>query len=588
MTKRAIFVAALVCSVAIYEFPCLLTLLKTGWSPLPPVVDYPADQMLYLNLSAIHHASATELVNPWYGEAVRTVDVPHLRFPLTFFLIHLTHSLFGSWTTAMLVWTAIWAALTFAAAAFCLDSFLPDKDRWLIVTGAFALLVLQSPLTYVAEIMKLPSGKGFFELWLPFVRFAYPQVVVPIALAYWGLLARVLKSTSLSGLAAMALLQLLACATFPYIVPVIAVGTGITILIAKRRNSQIALSWRAIFLFVLGCGVLDIGYLVLAGLAQSHGNLQFALRFRPEIIIASARFYVLLLVIASALAQFARASLAARATVTGLALSNALLAFYDVIFPNPTTLMRTHVNYLLALTTWLPLLVFGLPFLEQLNSRFLRSMLMSALVLLGLWEGYASYRLNLPVNLFQAAAVDELQQLRLSAKDLVIAPAQMSDDLSCSVPLMSPARVLFTRDAENVLPLDRIRGELNFRQALYLEMRGINHASFLSLTDPATPLFRLGPIAQFAELALMSSPLKADNLRAQRLIRERLAPVLAQLEADPAQARSLLAGVDRIIVIDDGHQPLFDPAPFSRWLQIEESYESRGTRVWICRSRFRS
>ena len=68
MSKRAIFfVAALLCSVAVYELPYILTLAKTGWSPLPPVVNYPADQMLYLNLSVIHHASATEVVNPGTG-----------------------------------------------------------------------------------------------------------------------------------------------------------------------------------------------------------------------------------------------------------------------------------------------------------------------------------------------------------------------------------------------------------------------------------------------------------------------------------------------------------------------------------------
>ena len=78
MSRRAIFFAALLSSIAIYELPYLLTLAKTGWSPLPPVVDYPADQMLYLNLSTIHHASATEVVNT-PGTAT--------SFPLSMFLI---------------------------------------------------------------------------------------------------------------------------------------------------------------------------------------------------------------------------------------------------------------------------------------------------------------------------------------------------------------------------------------------------------------------------------------------------------------------------------------------------------------------
>ena len=84
ISKRAIFFAALLCSVLFYELPYILTLARTGWTPLPPVVA--ADQMLYLNLSAIHHVSPTEVVNPWYGGLVSTLDVPHLRFPITFLL----------------------------------------------------------------------------------------------------------------------------------------------------------------------------------------------------------------------------------------------------------------------------------------------------------------------------------------------------------------------------------------------------------------------------------------------------------------------------------------------------------------------
>jgi hypothetical protein len=43
------------------------------------------------------------------------------------------------------------------------------------------------------------------ELRLPFVRFAYPQVIVPLVLAYWGLQVRALKSGSKLNWVAMAL-----------------------------------------------------------------------------------------------------------------------------------------------------------------------------------------------------------------------------------------------------------------------------------------------------------------------------------------------------------------------------------------------
>ena len=470
-----------------------------------------------------------------------------------------------------------------------LISLFPDTKPWLTITGAFGLLVLQLPSLYAGAIRQLPSVMGFFLLRLPYVRFAFPQVIVPVVLAYWGLQVRALKSGSKRDLTGMALLQFAVCAAFPYILPVVALGTTITILIAKCRDREIALSWPAAFVFAVICGVLDIGYLVLAGLGKSHGNVQFALQFRPEIILPALRTYVLLLVVASGLAMVSRASLAARATVAGLALSNALFAFSDVFFP-PSTMMLNHVNYIIALTTWLPLLVFVWALLERFDGRVLRTALISVLALIGFWEGFANYRLSISVNLLQAAAVDELEKLVLTAKDLVVAPAQASDDISCWVPLISPARVVFTRDAENILSADRIRGEQALRQALYLEMGGINHASFLSLTDLSlpdlsTPLFNLGSIMLFGEIGYFISPLALDHLRGASIMRERLGPVLARLDADPASANSLFVGYERVIIIDSSRDPFFDQSAFSTWLEIEKAYERNGTKVWICRPR---
>ena len=590
MSKRTVllFSAALLCGVAIYELPYILTLAKTGSSPLPPAFETPADQVLYLNLSALHYVSPTDIVNPWYGDIVRAVDVPHRRFPVAFFLFHITQSMIGSWTTAMLVWAAIWSALTFAAAAFCLDSFLPAKDPFLIVTGALVLLLLQSPLNYLAQISALPSLKGFSNLHLPFVRFLFPQVVMPFALAYWGLQTRVLKNASYYGLGGMALLQLVGLATFPYILPVIAVGTAISVLIIMRRNSEIAVSKPAVLAFAFVCGLLDIGYLSLVGLGESRGVTQYAVHFYPAMIRASARPYVLLLVVAAALAMFSRTSLAARATVAGLALSHALLAFSDVLVPNSTSMIRVHVNYFLTVTTWLPLLLFVLPFLEKLKPRPLRGALIGGLLLIGCWQGFANYRWGLPYNLPQAAAAVEFQQLHLTATDLVIGPGLFSVDISCQVPLLSPARVLFTRDAEDILSADRIRDEQTLRQAIHLEMGGINHNSLVSLTDPSAPLLPLNPIAQFGDLAYLWSPLPTDNLQVRRMIRERLGPVLAQLDSDPTLAYSLLAGYDRIIIIDVRSDPYFSPSAFSNWLAIDKAYETKELKVWTCHSKFGS
>jgi hypothetical protein len=284
---------------------------------------------------------------------------------------------------------------------------------------------------------------------------------------------------------------------------------------------------------------------------------------------------------ASGFALASRASQEAKATVAGLSLSNACFAFSDVFFP-ATSIVLSHVNYLITLTTWLPLVIVLWAWLEKFNGRLLRIALTSVLVLIGVGEGFAGYRLNLSFNTLQARAVEELNKLALTPRDLVVAPAQFSDDISCWVPLVTRARVLFTRDAENVLSADSIRGEQALRQALYLAMGGINHDRLLSFTAPGSPDSKINPIALFGELGYTSSRLPADWVKVRVLVRERLGPMLARLESDPSSARSLFQGHDRVIVIDSSSNPLFKPSAFSPWLEIEQAYERNGTRVWIC------
>ena len=150
--------------------------------------------------------------------------------------------------------------------------------------------------------MRLPSVSGIYDLRLPYMRFAFPQVIVPVVFAYLGLQTRALKSGSKGAWVGMALLQFAACCAFPYVLPIVAVATAITILIIECYSRQKALRWPTPLLFAAACGVLDIGYLLLAGLATSHGNIQFGLHFRPEMIIPSMRPYVLLLLIGAGLA----------------------------------------------------------------------------------------------------------------------------------------------------------------------------------------------------------------------------------------------------------------------------------------------
>jgi len=582
MSNRSVHILALLCGIFVYDLPSVLTLVKVGWMPIPPVLV--ADQDLYLNLSAVHHVSSAEIVNPWYGTRVLTVDVPHLMFPITFVLFRMVHGLFGSWTAAVLVWNAIWTALSFAAAAFCFKSFFPDTDKRLTCIAAFGIIVLQSPLIYLQEAWQLVRLHPVMEFPLPYLRFAIPQVVLPCILLYWGLQAIALKTASRPVLFGMALLQFAVCAAFPYYVPIVAVGTGITLLIATHRN-DCALTWPIVLGYAAVCGVLDIGYVVLAGLGKSHANVHLSLQFRPEMIFPAVRPYLLILFVAAILALFSRASLAVRSTVAGLALASVIFGFVDVFFA-PEAQMLQHPHYVIALVTWLPLIVFLWPVLEKSKSLFSRSALVCGLLAVALWEGFSSYQVTLPTNSLQRNAIHELKQLDLTENDMVIAPSRFSDDVASWIPLMSPAKVLFAANGENILSAADTRTVQTARQSLYLMMAGMNVSTLQQSLAPNSSEAQIRPLLQQTDQTYAGSPLQVDQTKLRNVLRERLVPVFSRFENDPAASADILRGDNRIYVLDSDASPFFKEAAFSKWLVVDQIRHAQGITIWSSHPRF--
>ena len=577
-SARVLFVVSMLCVMVASELPFVLTLARTGWSPLPPVVDYPADEMLYLNFTVIHHSSPHTVINPWYGEPVPIADVPHLKFPITFRLFDALRRVFRSWTGTMLVWTAIWSLLTFAAAVFCLRSIAPELDEGLAVVLAFALVVLRSPLAYVTAVMH-PSWHAFIDLTLPYERFAFPQVVLPAFLAYWGLLAEALRTRRWTTFAWMTLLEFFCCAAFPYIVPLLAVGTLAALVIALfQRNAQ-TLPLPKVVAFAAACAALDGTYLLFTGAGQSRGNLKLSLGLHPEQILPSFRPYVAVLFAVAVLALLARVSSAGKAVAAGLALASGLLSFANVVFPQES-LMLAHFNYVSALSTWLAILVFLWPFLTNRFRRWL-PVLSAGLVIVALAEGYANYVRSLDFNLLQRAAVAEVEQLGLTSADTVLAPANFSDDISCWIPLITPAKVAFTRDAENILPWDRIYGEQALRQAFYLQLTGVTHDSLATLTQPGNSRPIPGSFILFGEESYFSSTLPADQTRGRVLVGQRLLPALARLNAEPELGRFLFFGAQRVVVIDDDRRPTFVRSALQKWIDIVSEKHDNGISIVI-------
>jgi hypothetical protein len=579
LPNRSGFVLGLLCSVVLYEVPAALTLMKVGWESIPPVLE--ADQNLYLNLSAIQHVSATEVLNPWYGTRVLAVDVPHLLFPVTFVTFRAFHSVVASWTAALLIWTALWMALTFCAAFFCLKSFFPDVDRRLTSLAALGLLVLQSPIIYLQYFRGIASSGNLFAVPLPCLRFAIPQVTLPCVLAYWGLQTMALKRPSVPRLAGMAILQFLVCVSFPYFLPVLALGTGIAILLHRLLDKATAWMWPTTLGFAFICGALDVCYAALAGLGKSHANVHIRLQFRPEMIIPSVRPYMLLLALAAGLVFFfSKTSKATQYTAAGLGLASALFGFADVFFP-PEAQMLQHPNYLIGVVTWLILFVALWPLLLRLSSHARVSLALCCMIALGAWESYSSYRSMLPFNVFQADAIREAEQMNLNDRDLVIAPSRFADDVSSWIPLMSRARVLFTGDGENILSATETRTLQTTRQALYLMLRGMTLESVEARTQDNSSDSQIHPFLQQTDQTFAASPLRMDQVKLRRLLRDRMVPLFSNFEDDQQWVSSILGGYDRIVVIDTD-SGFFDESALLKWMSIDASYERNGVRVFVC------
>jgi hypothetical protein len=336
--------------------------------------------------------------------------------------------------------------------------------------------------------------------------------------------------------------------------------------------------------FAAACAMLDLGYILLVGFGGSHGNVRFGLQFNRAMLLPSLRPYMLLLLLAAGLALMSKASFAARTTVAGLAISNAILGFSDVVFPFDAQ-MATHINYIVDLTTVLTLLVFMWSFLERMYGPILRTSLVIFLTLLGLWSGYSNYRVFRDLNRFQAASELALEKVNLTSSDLVIAPSQTADDVSSWIPLISEAGVLFTIDGENMLPADRVHSEQTFRQAAYLELGGFGVPALLSATADGSLDSQVNALTQHGERGYLRSPLPAHRSEARAVVRARLQPVLERIENDPESIRHLFSSYRRLVVVDHSEHPVFPRSALNNWVEVLEQYEQGGVTVLICRPR---
>lgn len=172
-----------------------------------------------------------------------------------------------------------------------------------------------------------------------------------------------------------------------------------------------------------------------------------------------------------------------------------------------------------------------------------------------------------------------------SERDLVVAPSRFSDDISSWIPLMSPARVLFTDDGENILSAADTRTLQTTRQALYLSFSGMSPALLDAHTRDHSSDAEIHSLLQQTDRTLAGSPMIDDRVKVRRLLKDRLAPIILRLQNDPAASGDMLNGYERIIVIDDNAHPIFNDSAITNYLVISQSYERGGVRIYVCHAR---
>ncbi len=567
---RLLFLALIVVILAIYQLPPLLAYRAHGVA-LPPL--FAPDLSLYLNLSNLHPAGGGAFVNPWYGTSVPGGEVLYRKFGLSFAAFHLLWLASGkSWFASLLLWNLAWTA-AIALCGLWLVRVLAPRSEWLAAAGLALLMVVD--LRFLPTIpgawLHLPHVERFAGLSLPFIRSFFPQVSIPLFLLYATLLIGALAGRSHRPWMAMAVLQALAFALYPYSTLLMAGATAVAIVIGSV-SERMRLRFPLIAAYALACALLDFAYLLVVGSPTAAGGASRTalIHLDPGLLFHLARGKTFLLVVALTIAAGLvrdRERPAVRAALVGLGATAAAMLVADAIV-SPGLQVAHHTLYLVHVV--LALLLVGLADALSIgrDPRLVRWASGAALVVFvvhGALSAYGTFAGTEALDRANAAQATALRRAGLTSRDLVLARAEMVDDFAAWAPLVSPARVLYCRNAEFVLAPDQQESAQLPRQAIYLYLTGRDAGWVDQVLSPATPVSEQDFLAPTQSRLLLEGP---DRVQALADLRRRLDPLLAKgASADP-EAAALFGSYDRVLVVDSATHPFFTPARLDRYLRL--------------------
>ena len=574
LIRRPFIIAIILFTLGVYSYPALATWAKTGSAVLPPILA--PDTGFYIFLSKLTTLGSGAILNPYYGVEVPPHASAHLKFRLAFLLFGYVDTLLGGhlWL-ALFVWNLIWCGLLCWIAIWLFEQFLPDNSTLLVGWG-FALLMwsnfgLLKPL--VLAWMHLPSVQGFEDIGLAYARPFFPQIPIPLLLAYLGLQMGVLRAQRFRIWVGMGLLQLLAFAIFPYTTLMMA---GITLvaavwLIVARVHP---VPWRSLVAYGTFCAAVDLLYLRLGTLTHQPQTqpsvFHIELAELPH-LIGGMWIIIAFLTLATALVRSLRAEV--RWPLVGLGLANMSLLLGDVFFSETSLMISHHAGYFVhpTVAVLLAFLLSAVCARLQVTSRYSRVALGVVVTLLAvnaMLLAEATYRAFLPLNQQQVETVSLLQSIPVKADDLLIVHARISDDACEWAPLASSAKVLFCRDASALLAPDQIHTIQRLRQALYLYFTGMDSRQLEKITEDPKAIDEQMRLAYFGGILPFRKEEREEGLSA---IRMELIPLLdgAEHQNDP-RMQAFLRLYSRILVVDNRQSPVFDRQRLASYLVIQK------------------
>lgn len=582
-SERFAFLGLVLATLALYGAPWIASAISTGFV-LPPA--FSSDFYTYLGFTHIFNIFEIAAHDPWYGMSIKP-QLGHSLFRQAFALFGGLRSIFhlGDAATSIL-WCLAWMVLIGRGIWTVLRELLEGADA-LVLSATTVFLLFFGADSLPAELSAImhPLNSGARNaLTLPFMRMFFPQVSIPVIAFFLINASRAWTTNRWRNYWWMLVLQFVAFVMFPYATVLMILFAGIFVLLNSRQEHSTSRILRFIAIGVVAV-VIDYSYLLLANPGGRRGaptSVAMESILRPDLYQLRHLFggTLVLLVMGSILLLLPRLRTSPSTLVASLGLANAGMLAADSLV-NPSYLVSHHAGYFVQVSLGLGI-VFLLHWSAQRfrNGAVFKTLFVSLLcvsIVNGVVAARATYVSHLAANSQFAAFAKVLQGLQLDSSDLVIAPADLVDDSSAVVPLVSSAKVLFARNAEILLD-DQQRSEHAQRQAIYLYLSG-RDADWVqgAIRQKEIPV----AVLSLKDAFQIHEPGKRSEVETS--VHNRLFPTLLKLQHE--NKSELLESYKRVAILDSAATPKFDDTRINSLLSVSADRQIDGIHVRVCKPR---